>query len=541
MYLKNLYRLACINIWNYMMLQKNDHFRIIKIFILIGIFLSTFLITNGVSNSQENLSDVNIKSEKPTWPMFHYNAQRTGRCPYGPNITNACPELKWKLNTGELSISTPVISKDGMIYLGLMDFHKSLIAMNPNGTIKWFYDAGDYVDSSPAIGEDGTIYFGSEGDNLYALFPNGTLKWSTYLGEGWVDSSPAIDQYGIIYCTTVVSSQIHAVYPNGTIKWSFQTEGWVYSSPAIAEDGTVYVGSDDRYFYSISPNGTMNWRYRVGDSIQVTPAIGSDGTIYFGCWDWYLYALNPDGTLKWKVSTGNNIDESSPAIGSDGTIVIGSQSGKIVCVYPNGTIKWVYQTGDEVYSSPTIDKNGIIYCGSQDRYLYAINPNGTLRWKYYVNAEIWDSSPVIDANGTIYFANWGTYFYALNVIQNSIPTIPTITGESKGKIKQSYDYTIRSTDPESENISYYVDWGDGTNIGWIGPYPSGQEQTLNHTWNKKGTYTIKAKARDIYNQESDWGTLSVTMPYELPHFRFLEWLLELFPNAFPILRQFLAH
>ncbi len=72
-------------------------------------------------------------------------------------------------------------------------------------------------------------------------------------------------------------------------------------------------------------------------------------------------------------------------------------------------------------------------------------------------------------------------------------------------------------------------------MGWIGPFPSGQQQTVNHTWNKKGTYTIKAKARDSHEQESDWGTLSVTMPYE-PQFPFIQWLFERFPNAFPILR-----
>ena len=512
----------------------------IMIIIVVCIFLSSSFIIKGESKPQENLSDFGPKLENSTWPMFHYNAQRTGRCPYGPAIFCSCPELKWSIYTEYGgSLSSPAISKDGTIYLGILDFHKSIMAINPNGTEKWHYDSGDQVQSSPAIGDDGTIYFGTEGSNLYALYPNGTLKWNTHIGEGWVKSSPVIDQNGIIYCAAVVGSNVCAVYPNGTIKWSFQTDSWVYSSPAITQDGTVYIGSDDRYFYSINQNGGMNWRYRVGDSIQGTPAIADDGTIYFGCWDEYLYALQPNGDLKWKVSTGNNIDESSPAIGLDGTIYIGSLSGRIVSVFPNGTIKWVFQTGDEVYSSPTIDRNGIIYCGSNNGYLYALNPDGTIRWKYNTGAEIMSCSPVINEDGTIYIANWGPYFQAIHVIQNTVPTIPTVSGESNGKIKQSYEYTICSTDAENENISYYIDWGDETNTGWIGPFPSGQQQALNHTWNKKGTYTIQVKAKDIYNQESDWGTLSVKMPYEPPHLRFFEWLLERYPNAFPILRYIL--
>ncbi len=515
--------------------------------LVLFLMVSTSLV--GVSNQvtlntdkSEILNDSGFLNN--TWPMFHYNQQRTGRCPYGPNISCSCPELKWSLYTEYGgSFSSPAIATNGTIYLGIMDFHKSLVAINPNGTMKWYYDSGCYVQSSPAIGDDGTIYFGSDGGHLYALFPNGTLKWCTHIGDGWVKSSPAIDQNGIIYCASVVGSRVCAVYPNGTIKWSFQTDSWVYSSPAIAPDGTVYIGSDDRYFYSINQNGGMNWRYKVGDSIQGAPAIGSDGTIYFGSWDGYLYALQPNGDFKWKVDTGNNIDESSPAIAADGTIYIGSLSGRIISVFPNGTIKWVFQTGDDVYSSPTLDKNGIIYCGSHNGYLYAFNPDGTLRWKYNTGAEIMSSSPVINEDGTIYIANWGPYFQAIQVIENSKPTIPTITGESSGKIKQFYDYTICSTDTENENISYYVDWGDGTNMGWIGPFPSGQQQTVNHTWNKKGKYTIKAKARDSHEQESDWGTLSVTMPFsfDIPFQQFWMRILERFPNAFPILRQLLVY
>jgi hypothetical protein len=129
--------------------------------------------------------------------------------------------------------------------------------------------------------------------------------------------------------------------------------------------------------------------------------------------------------------------------------------------------------------------------------------------------------------------------HTITIVQNQQPSTPIITGPSKGKRGISYNYKIESLDPENENISYYNDWADGTNTGWIGPFLSGQEQTLNHTWNKKGTYTIKAKARDIHDQESDWGILSVTMPYE-PQFPFIHWLLERFPNAFPIFRYLLG-
>ena len=125
---------------------------------------------------------------------------------------------------------------------------------------------------------------------------------------------------------------------------------------------------------------------------------------------------------------------------------------------------------------------------------------------------------------------------------NQPPTPPIITGPINGKKGQYYPYTFVSTDPEGNNVSYYVDWGDDTNTGWIGPYASGIEIVVNHIWDDRGTYTIKGKARDVNGNESAWSTLRVTMPlsYEQPQFPFFVWLFERFLNAFPILRQLLG-
>ena len=39
-----------------------------------------------------------------------------------------------------------------------------------------------------------------------------------------------------------------------------------------------------------------------------------------------------------------------------------------------------------------------------------------------------------------------------------------------------------ATDPDGDNVLYYIDWGDGTNSGWLGPYPSGQQASAQKTW-----------------------------------------------------------
>jgi len=94
---------------------------------------------------------------------------------------------------------------------------------------------------------------------------------------------------------------------------------------------------------------------------------------------------------------------------------------------------------------------------------------------------------------------------------NQPPEAPTITGKTNGKAGTEYEYKFKATDPDGDNVKYYIDWGDGTEE-WTTFHASGEEVTIGHTWTEQGTYTIRAKAKDVYGAESDWGTLKVTMP-----------------------------
>jgi len=117
---------------------------------------------------------------------------------------------------------------------------------------------------------------------------------------------------------------------------------------------------------------------------------------------------------------------------------------------------------------------------------------------------------------------------------NNPPTVPTIDGSTSGKSGTSYEYTFVSTDSEGDKIFYYVDWGDGTNTNWFGPFNSGETTTKSHSWSEKNTYTIKAQARDEHGAMSEWGTLKVTIPRMIVTFnslfmKFLERFLHLLP------------
>ncbi len=99
--------------------------------------------------------------------------------------------------------------------------------------------------------------------------------------------------------------------------------------------------------------------------------------------------------------------------------------------------------------------------------------------------------------------------------ENHPPQKPTIKGNQQGKNETAYKYTISTDDPDGDEVKYYLNWGDdywfGGSAGWIGPYTSGEEVTLDKIYNEKGNYTIRAKAQDIYGAKSDWAILEVSM------------------------------
>ncbi|KYK30179.1 hypothetical protein AYK20_04450 [Thermoplasmatales archaeon SG8-52-1] len=88
---------------------------------------------------------------------------------------------------------------------------------------------------------------------------------------------------------------------------------------------------------------------------------------------------------------------------------------------------------------------------------------------------------------------------------NNPPNKPVVDGPSSPKMGVTYDYTFYTTDPEDDNVSYYIDWGDGIIEDWIGPFTSGETIAVSHAWYESGWYTLRCKAKDHpYEDESDW-------------------------------------
>jgi len=101
-----------------------------------------------------------------------------------------------------------------------------------------------------------------------------------------------------------------------------------------------------------------------------------------------------------------------------------------------------------------------------------------------------------------------TCFAAVSVVADR-PNKPTIEGPTSGYTGVTYEYTFSATDPDGDEIGYYIDWGDDI-IDSSSYSESGGEVKVSHTWTKPGDYTLRARAVD-YDSTSEWESLDVLM------------------------------
>jgi hypothetical protein len=103
------------------------------------------------------------------------------------------------------------------------------------------------------------------------------------------------------------------------------------------------------------------------------------------------------------------------------------------------------------------------------------------------------------------------YIYT-NFIINNPPNKPIIDGKTKILKGKEVLYEIISFDPEGDNISYIIDWGDNIISNWSEFIPSGTLFNTTKIWNENGYYSIKVKAKDIHSSESNWEIFEVEVP-----------------------------
>jgi hypothetical protein len=121
---------------------------------------------------------------------------------------------------------------------------------------------------------------------------------------------------------------------------------------------------------------------------------------------------------------------------------------------------------------------------------------------------------------------------------NNPPTAPTIKGETSGKAGKEYEYTFNATDPDDDDVKYYINWGDNTTYE-TDFNTSSTDVIVKHNWAENGTYNVTAKAEDINGAEGPEKTLTVKIT--IPRSRTLNYsLLQRMFERFPLLERLLS-
>ena len=401
--------------------------------------------------------------------------------------------------------------------------------------------------------------------------PGDTVTYGVYFGPNpdpplvaivgpypWNQTRIEYDPGTLIYCQdfymSIVAHDNHGAETSGDTCCFFTC--CPPSAPDIDGEKGVVPGEEfDYYFTAISPvevdvkyyidwgDGTADETdyYQSGETVTIGHAYPCKGTIIIKAYAEDIYgAVGPEGyyIVKWKPrniaqssqqsATGSssqnvmNIALSSRTLINNGTLsgYVNDTSGNpieeaLVRVHFHGTYEEDYSDSTGYYHVTNIP---ICYCLK----------NATCSKEDYKTEWV-----------LLSIAENTTYDFVLNSINNP-PETPKMDGPVSPKIGIEYEYIFYTTDPDGDDVSYYIEWGDGAVTDWIGPYASGEEVIVSHTWTAKGIYLLRCKAKDHpYEAESDWLEILIRVPPRNKAIfnSLLLKFLEQFPKVFPILGQ----
>ena len=331
------------------------------------------------------------------------------------------------------------------------------------------------------------------------LASDGTWQWATHAGATDYDQATAI-----------------AVDGNGNV----YVTGWFDDTATFGNISLTSQGIYDLYVASLSPSGSWRWAVSAGginNDIAYGIAVDTEGNSYVTGWfqgnatfggilltsegekDGFVAKLSSFGGWLWAVNAGET----------------GSKTHR----YENGDFCVLgYFTGNATFGNTILKSKG-----GRDIYLGTVNADGAWQWAVsgggpnnedglglgvtpggdpVVTGWFWNTTMF---GNTTLIAQGDTDVFIAKLGLTYPPEIPsTPVGSAWGWPNTNYTFSSSTIDPDGDQVYYQWGWGDGTQSSWFGPYSSGERINVSHSWATKGIYEIRVKAKDVYDEESQW-------------------------------------
>ncbi len=316
---------------------------------------------------------------------------------------------------------------------------------------------------------------------------------------------------------------------------------------------TLQVGGTDTGTLILLPNNAPN--APTTPSGPTESSVGRTETFFTQTsepdGDKVSYRLSLDGADRYTVTDWTDLSDPDVSVGvqatfrAPGTYIIKSQAidkyGKISTWSTTGLEVEVTGTNHppnimsldgpsllELNSSGTFSVSAIDPEGSNVRYRFDWGDGNITDWSSYMQSgENWSASHFWNVSGLFgvkaqsmdvfeQTSAWSTPLYVAVAGENHGPGTPVIGGEDSGRSDEPLGFFINGSDPDDSHLYFFIDWGDGLDSGWIGPFPIENNIDVTHSFASSGSYQIKVKSKDSTENESDWSTVHSVQIFDGP-------------------------
>lgn len=297
---------------------------------------------------------------------------------------------------------------------------------------------------------------------------------------------------------------------------------------SVENSGTVYVNSGN-YYENLVINKPVNL---IGEGKETTKIIGDGNGDVIEIHDEVTisgFTIKNSGSAQYdaglkicspmNIIKNNTISNNKYAIKTEVYRVIGVTGNRIYNNNLQNNDVNIYDLYDNMYYGNYFDD----YSGvDKDNDGIGDNPHAFYSGKDYC--------PFMDESG------W-------NSGVNHKPILPIITGPTEGKPYTDYLFEFFSADPDGDGIYIYIDMDDGYYDTWEGPFDSYDVKPLLYYYEKPGIYTIKSRAKDEHEYETDLVKFQIVIKRDrsaqIPNYRIFEIMAKFFKTLRNIQLNFL--